>query len=330
MASLSSVPFRIRRGGRRLRRAFCRHLYRDRDPSPAASIVVAGSARSGTTWVGDLLAEATRARVVFEPFYHELVPDFHSMGSFPYRRPEDTDPELETFCSRMLAGSLRGAWVDREVERLRARRRVVKAVRGNLLLAWLARTFPEVPVVLVLRHPCAVVASRMALDWSPRPDLDALLVQPPLVKDHLEPYLEIIAEAETDEARNAVIWCVHHLVPLRQFEPSALTVVFYETLCARPEIELPRLLSVVGGVQCELPVSRARVPSTTSRLESAAVTSDDRITSWQRNLDAGRIERIMRVVRAFGLDSIYDESPMPRSDPFSFAPSPVRDASDRT
>jgi len=310
----------------RLRRAVYRHLYRDRNPDPGASIVVAGSARSGTTWVGDLLAEAARARVVFEPFHHELVPEFGPLGAFPYRRPADLDPELEAFCRRMLAGSLRGAWIDREVERLRTSRRVVKVVRGNLFLAWLARSFPQVPVVLVLRHPCAVVASRMALDWNPRPDLDALLAQTRLLEDHLTNFRELIAGATTEEARNAVVWCLHYLVPLRQYEPGAYTAVFYESLCARPEIELPRLLSAVGGDLCELPASRTLVPSTTSRLGSAAVTGDDRITSWQRSLDAGTIERILEVVRAFGLDSIYDESPMPRSDPFSSSSNPFRNA----
>jgi hypothetical protein len=117
-----------------------------------------------------------------------------------------------------------------------------------------------------------------------------------------------------------VVWCLHHLVPLRQYEPGAYTVVFYESLCAHPEIELPRLLSAVGGDLRELPASRARVPSTTSRLGSAVVTGDDRITSWQRTLDAGSVEQILEVVRAFGLDSVYDESPMPRSNRFPDAP----------
>lgn len=330
MAPLSSMRFRIRRAERRLRRAIYRHLYRDRDPSPGASIVVAGSARSGTTWIGDLLAEAACARVVFEPFHHELVPEFRPFGAFPYRRPTDRDPELLTFCTRMLSGTLRGAWIDREVERLQTSRRVVKAVRANLFLTWLARSFPRVPVVLVLRHPCAVVASRMALKWSPQPDLDALLAQPRLVEDHLRPYRGIIAEATSEEARNAVVWCVHHLIPLRQHEPGAFTTVFYESLCASPEIELPRLFSALGGDLRELPASRARVPSTTSRLGSAAVTGDDRVTSWRHSLDAGRIQRILDVVRAFGLDSIYDESPMPRSDPLASPSNPFRGATGRT
>jgi hypothetical protein len=314
--SSQAIRFRARRLFRRLRRAVYRHLYVDRDRDPSASVVVAGSARSGTTWLGDVIADAAHARVVFEPLHHELVRDFRSIGAFPYRRPEDGDPELQAFCERMLAGSLRGPWVDREVERLFTRRRVVKEVRGNLLLAWLTRRFPRVPVILVVRHPCAVVASRMALGWSPQPDLDAILAQPALLEDHLAPYRALIASASTEEERGAVVWCVHHLVPLRQRPGGSFAAVFYESMCADPGPELSRVLSVVGGELREVPTARVERPSTTSRLASAAVTGDDRITSWQRSLDDDQVERILAVVRGFGLDGIYDASPLPKSDPF--------------
>ena len=40
----------------------------------------------------------------------------------------------------------------------------MKIIRGNLLLAWLVRNF-EFPVLYLLRHPCAVVASRLRWNW---------------------------------------------------------------------------------------------------------------------------------------------------------------------
>ena len=278
---------------------------------------MAGSARSGTTWVGDLLAEAARARVVFEPFNHERVPAFGSIDPFPYRRPGDDDPALAAFCSDVLAGKVRGPWVDRKVNRLVSQRRVVKAVRANLALTWLADRFPEVPIVLVVRHPCAVVASRMALGWSPDPDIEALLAQPRLVADHLKPFADVIASATSEEARNAVVWCVHHLVPLRQYEPGRYHALFYESLCTEPASELPRLLAAVGGDLRTPAASRVERPSTTSRSDSAIVTGDDRISSWRRSLDAAQIARVLEVVRGFGLDTLYDESPMPLGNPFS-------------
>jgi hypothetical protein len=37
--------------------------FRERD-----TLLVAGTARSGTTWVGDVVAHATKSRIIFEPF----------------------------------------------------------------------------------------------------------------------------------------------------------------------------------------------------------------------------------------------------------------------
>jgi hypothetical protein len=307
--------YRAERVARRLRRALCRHVYFDRNRDPGASILVAGSARSGTTWLGDLLAHATRARVVFEPFHHELVEGFRPFGAFPYRRETDVDSDLTAWCEQMLAGKLSGSWVDRGVERFVSSRRVVKAVRANLLLAWFTRRFPTVPTVLVVRHPCAVIASRMAMGWDPQPDLDSILCQTRLVEDHLQPYRAVIGRADSEEARNAIVWCVHHLVPLRQIEGSAYTTVFYEELCTNPEIELARLASVVRGTR-DVSESRTRKPSTTSRTASAAVTGESRVTAWQRMLEPRQVDTILGVVRSFGLDSLYDESPMPLSNPF--------------
>ena len=311
--------FRLSWAARRLRAALLRHLYVDRDRDPAASIVVAGSARSGTTWLGDLVAQATRARIVFEPLNTDRVAELRPFGAFPYRRPDDVDPALEAVCRRLLGGALSGAWVDREVDRIVSQRRVVKLVRGNLLLAWLAQRFPRVPMFLLVRHPCAVVASRMALGWDPGPDLEALLARPRLVEDHLAPHRERIASARSAEERNALVWCVHQLVPLRQHRPGSFTIVFYEHLCTRPEVELPRLWAAIGGDPSGPSAASVRRPSPTSRVASAAVTGEDALSGWRRQLAPEQIERVLDVVRAFGLDRLYGDGAMPRPDAAAFS-----------
>jgi hypothetical protein len=67
----------------------------------------------------------------------------------------------------------------------------------------------------------------------------------------------------------------------------------------------------------QLAEGRTRRPSNTSRLGSAAVTGESRINSWQRTLKDAQIDEILEIVRGFGLESIYDESPMPRGNPFA-------------
>ena len=51
-------------------------------------------------------------------------------------------------------------------ELLRAERLVVKHVQLNLAAGWLTTTFPESPTLVVVRHPCAVVQSMLAVEWT--------------------------------------------------------------------------------------------------------------------------------------------------------------------
>jgi hypothetical protein len=62
----------IQRLLRPVRRFFWRHRYRDTNRRRQDSILVAGTARSGTTWLGDILAGAN-GRILFEPFHPQKV-----------------------------------------------------------------------------------------------------------------------------------------------------------------------------------------------------------------------------------------------------------------
>ena len=63
--------------------------------------IVAGSGRSGTTWVLDLLAEANRLRPVFEPLFPGASPiaeQYHSR----YIEPSRDEPQLREYLSRVF------------------------------------------------------------------------------------------------------------------------------------------------------------------------------------------------------------------------------------
>jgi hypothetical protein len=305
------------RGHKLARRAWsiaCGQLYRDTDRDPRHTLFIAGTARSGTTWLADLVAAQSGARLMFEPFQPHKVPAYRNYQYFQYMRLDHDDPGLTAFCEAVFTGRIRNAWIDRQIDRLRPRGRVIKEIRANLLLAWIRRRFPAVPMVFLLRHPCAVVLSRLQLGWDTDMDIEAFLVQPELVEDHLQPYLDVIARARTDEEKHAVVWAVSNLVPLRQLEEDALPVVYYEDLCIRPEPVL-RTLSAATGTSFAADAIAAVMqrPSQTTVGHSAIVQGTDPVRQWQRRLDPAQIDRILAVVGAFGLDGLYDADPLPRA-----------------
>jgi hypothetical protein len=294
-----------------MKRQLYSRLYRDDDRDTGKSIMVAGAGRSGTTWVAELISSQAPARILFEPFHCGLVSDYSTFNYFQYMRPEDESDELYAYCQRVFSGAIRHPWIDRAVDTLNPQIRVVKDIRANLFLKWIKRRFPDVPLLFVIRHPCAVVQSRMQLGWATDGDIGPFLSQPALVEDHLSDKLDVIKGALTPEEKHAVIWCISNLIPLRQFSSGELTVHFYERLCVEPEVEVRRIFEAIGRAFQPSILGMVGRPSSTTKPSSAVMRGGDRVTGWRDRLAPQQVEDILAIVRAFGLDYLYSDGSMP-------------------
>jgi hypothetical protein len=306
-----SLDWQLRRISRHAVTTFCRTLYRDTNRDERRSFMVAGTGRSGTTWLAEIISSQVSCRLMFEPFNPRKVSAYREFSYFQYMRPNERNAGLRDYCRAVFTGDIRDRWIDRGVTVLRPQFRLVKDVRANLMLRWIRREFPAVPLVFLLRHPCAVVASRLQLGWATDGDLAPLLEQPQLVADHLADTLHMFEAARTPEVKHALVWCVSNLVPLRQFAAGELTTVYYENLCANPAGEIERIFRGVGQRYHESVFGTLLQPSMMSAPGSAVVTGDDRIHGWQKALTARQIGAVLDVVEAFGLGHIYGDSPMP-------------------
>ncbi|MDQ3005899.1 MAG: sulfotransferase, partial [Chloroflexota bacterium] len=275
------------------------------------SILVAGAARSGTTWLGDLIASQIPCRILFEPFNPNLVPEYRGFRYFQYMRPGSEDPEFRAFARMVFTGEIRNRWVDRQNERIVSEYRLIKEIRANLALKWLHDNFPEIPIIFLMRHPCAVVSSRMELGWATDSDIQPFLSQPDLMGDYLCDYHELIRNAKTEEEKHAIIWSISNLVPLKQFQPGELKIVYYEHLCTQPDLELPEIFNSIGQRYDATAMDRINRPSQTTRKTSAVVNGKDQIFHWKQQLTPLQIDNILRVVEKFGLDDLYKDSFLP-------------------
>ena len=288
-----------------------RRLYQDLYPQAERSFMLAGTARSGTTWLAEIIGSQLHCRILFEPFHPGRVAEYSDHNYFQYVRPEASHPRLRAYCEKVFTGRMRHPWIDREVSYLRPRYRVIKEIRANLFLKWAKNQFPAIPFLFVIRHPCAVVLSRMQLGWATDEDLKPFLAQPELLEDYLADKLDIIRHARSDEAKHALIWCISNLVPLAQFQPGELNITHYEHLCAAPELEIPRVFQTIGHNLNSAVLAHANTPSRTATAYSAVMRAQDKLMRWQRELTARQVGTILSVVRDFGLDNLYGEDPMP-------------------
>jgi hypothetical protein len=277
-----------------------------------------GSPRSGTTWLSEILNVRNDFRYLFEPFRPGKVRALAHLGVRPYVRIGDRRERVLGPVREILSGRVRDPWVDQYNRRSFATRRLVKDPWTTLMAGWLADAFPRVPVVFLVRHPCAVAHSQMQMGaWKWHVNPDQLLSQPDLWKDHLEgvsgPVREALREAESTFDRHVLTWCVENLVGLSGLTASRgrTTVVFYEDLCLDPQSTLSTLFGFLG-----LPIDRrefdaARRPSALTRRDSAIVTGEELVAGWRAHVSRDDAARAAAIVARFGLDDLYSEDPLP-------------------
>jgi hypothetical protein len=269
------------------------------------SVFLAGSGRSGTTWLSGVINHGGAYRYVFEPFNPARVSAFEHFRSKQYLRPDDAREEFLEPARLVLTGALKNSWTDGFNRKFVVRRRLIKDIRANLLLGWMRANFPGMPIVLLLRHPCAVVASRLALGW--KDNLHETMEQEDLVEDFLLPVEAEIRAARDDFERHLLLWCIDNYVPLRQFGRDQIHLIFYENLLMSPEDELRSLFGFLGEDLDGRIYDKLARPSPLSRRDAPLPSVD----GWRTRVGARRLERAGEILALFGLDRVYGEGPMP-------------------
>jgi hypothetical protein len=177
-------------------------------------ILVTGSHRSGTTWVGRILSKAPRARLVHEPFNLKMVSSARSFDpEVWYRYIHDGNADQYRDAIRPTLETLPYHHdLSRGVPSLRRtiRAKLAFAIRGKrdrviykdplafFSAPWLSREFSMIPVVMI-RHPAAFVSSIILKDW--RFDFANFTRQPALLDGPLAPWRDRIeAAARTEPA----------------------------------------------------------------------------------------------------------------------------------
>ena len=274
-------------------------------------VFVAGSNRSGTTWLAELINYASEYDYCFEPFHPKQVSLFSGFSWRQYIETGDKSPRFTVPVDRLLGEGLRNSWTDQFNRNPSSGRRLIKAIRANLFLAWLRERYPQVKIVFILRHPCAVAASKIRLNW---PDgRNVFANQPALVERHLSHVDDLLKEECSLVNRHVISWAVENLVPLQTLQPDTYHLVFYEDLCLHGERELEKLFAFLERRYEPGALAALRRPSKLARQGSAILTGSDPVTSWQRYIPSAQLASIDKILHRFNLERVYTaDNPLPR------------------
>jgi hypothetical protein len=285
-------------------------------------ILVTGAHRSGTTWVGKMLAADPQVAYISEPLnvlhrpgvmqvpttqWYTYICDenegrflssFREMLRFQYH------PWLEVKSLRTLKDFLR-MWRDWRTfleGRLLSRLPLIKDPFAVFSTEWFANNL-DCDVVIVVRHPAAVASSLVRLGWDF--DFSDLLNQPLLMRDWLEPFrgdMEAMVDSIQDViAQSCLLWrMVYQVVDnLRARHPEFL-IIRHEDVSLDPLASFEQLyqdldLNYSHSVEQKIiNSSSARNPKEVSRQEVHSVLVDSRanLENWKKHLTTADIERV--------------------------------------
>jgi hypothetical protein len=295
-------------------------------------VIVAGFPRSGTSWLAKSLSFARDFTYYREPDNVDMVAEAEDRFRTLYLTRDHDDPAYRRFMTRALTGRIATRFTMKEdpgilitalgrrrgirfAQRFpffyfRKRHVLVKLVNANLNLAWITASFPQARQVFVVRHPCGQFESWRRLGWEPDPH--ALLQNGRLVEDHLSPFADLIARADTFWERAGALWAATvHVVHRQTLAGDQRLIVAYEWLCGNP---LPRFqdlyhrlgMAWTAGAERFIRASDTEAdPGTYSMRRRTALQVD----KWKTRLSPQDIEACRSFVEPFGLPYYPDFEP---------------------
>ena len=262
--------------------------------------------RSGSTWLSEVIASDSRTRFVFEPANLRQVPLITTGGGdrdpLDLAGPDDDLGVLGQILLDALSGRLKDPWTEKFDRTLWATRRIVKDVDTVPVLPWIAAAAPDVPLILLLRHPIATAHSLVDLGWSRRSSDGSFL------GDSADEKAEALI-AEVARWSEAYSWAIRHDAC------DKVLILTYEATVRDPRRQLDLIrghLQHSGQAWANWTPNEARFAdpsSTTYRRDQAS--SAEWIDSWSAHYDDATIERAMAAVADHGLNVVYDRGPEP-------------------
>lgn len=309
--------------------------------------VIAGSGRSGTTWVVDAIAEANSLRTIFEPLHPNCVKDAYKFSNLYINK--NIDPETVKFFNKLLSGKINGIWIDYRVRtdritptlkhfrslhdlrewQLRLKKlaknyiryksslrqpHIIKMIRGNLLLDWLLRNYP-VKIGFLVRHPGAVIESMSRLkgeDWDATQALSLYQSQERLLENfHPEIKVNINGNLSNLE-KHFYVWCIENVLPLRKAQKLGIYISYYENLLQDPDKEWSHLVSALGlsiVPKNEL-TSKPSQQAAPGKIEKDYVKI--RMGEWKKSFSEEDLTKMQYILDLFGIKNYCMNSEYPQ------------------
>lgn len=282
------------------------------------NISIFSSPRGGSTWLAETLRKIPDSALVWEPLYKYNTYKVNKFNPFAYPEREVLDfawnqyiPETETW---QAAECFFDSLFNKEIVNLKLYRHnnlrklssattfIFKFCFANNLLPWLAKNYSINPILL-LRHPCAVVASQLhygSWDWHKknfRYDYNMKKFAA-----FYEPYCDVLDSISCIEERLAAEWAMSVLTPVKnKANDNNWITISYEHMLIDPDDALNKIFK-------RLPIFKPK--DLLKDIEKPVFTKssfqkknfDKQLDFWKVSLSPKQIDMILGFIERMGVD----------------------------
>lgn len=280
------------------------------------TIWLIGSGRSGTTWISNLINNKKQYREMFEPFHPMYVKSMNFLDLHQYARPNEPNKRLEEVATKVFTGQLTNRRVDFNNRSVNFNGLLIKDIFANLFSYWASLKFPNIEIIFLLRNPFAVALSKYKKrSWGWLADPEILLNQKKLYEDYLYQFENLIIKTSKKDdyiLNQILIWAITNYIPLQQFTLDEITIIFYEEVYNNPNQEISKLFSSNRATfEQNIDDGIINSPSRVAGKESTIAQNKSPIISWKNELSVTQIDSGLAILEKFGLNGLYNDSPLP-------------------
>jgi hypothetical protein len=295
---------------------------------PENNIIISAYPRGGSTWLENILSNIIKRSITYyEPLNLTINHDLKNFN-FSWRQfiPESESwPEVEDYFNNMFNGkNLKRYLIQHPNSTYRSfldfafpKTIIYKFCRLNLMLPWIVNNFHTKPPILLVRHPCAIIASQIEFGrkyGSGYADIGSIFTYPECpYNDFYYKYSYILDKVDNPIKNLAAWWCLSHIVPLNHKKNNvSWTTVFFEDLLTDP-IECLQLItkSLSLNESTELALKKYHLPSRTSINDKNEIDPLVQLRKWKISLSKTEIMDIIGILDQFELSNYYDDSVLP-------------------
>lgn len=209
-------------------------------------IIIVGTARSGTSWLSETIAQQYRYRLLFEPEHEYNTKNGHLICDQWIEYSENQKLAFQ-YLKRVFSNRVDNDWIAQNSNRKFKRhlwpfipkKYIIKFVRANLAAHYINYHF-NIPVIHLIRNPYDVIRSQKRSSFPWLQDLSKFSEQPELVdfvQSNFDINLNTLDKYSIIELRT-IRWCIENVIPLEIWNPyiNKAKIVRYESLISDSKV----------------------------------------------------------------------------------------------